>query len=184
MSEAIWAVQPRPTPGPGASLVGRWEPAAATDLTAHRLQLAAALHDGKRPAAAEEGAVERLLLAFEELASNALRHGRQPVEAAVTAADSFWLLDVSDATTHRPPTPAVGRDAAHGGLGLYLVASICTAHGWLADQGRKHVWGCIDYTRVEARDTSLGRCPVPVTEPDAAVCADRPDGGPAPGVAP
>ncbi|MCW2682124.1 MAG: putative sensor protein [Blastococcus sp.] len=161
LGEQIWAVRPRPTVGPGATLLGRWEPAATADLTAHRWQLAAALHGGGRPAVAEEGAVERLLLAFEELASNALRHGSDPVRVDVTAADGFWLLDVSDAAVDQPPAPAVGRDAAHGGMGLYLVASICTAHGWFTEEGRKHAWGCIDYTRVEARDTSLQSVPGP-----------------------
>ena len=151
----------RPAVGPGATVLGRWEPAASADLTAHRLQLAAALRGTNRPTVADEGAVERLLLAFEELSSNALRHGRRPVRVEVTAADGFWLLDVSDAAVDHPPTPAVDRDAAHGGMGLYLVASICTAHGWFAHRGRKHAWGCIDYTRVEARDTSVRSVPGP-----------------------
>jgi hypothetical protein len=161
MTEDIWAVCEKPPVGPGATLLGRWEPAARADLTTHRLQLAATLSGGSRPAVAEEGAVERLLLAFEELASNALRHGRPPIRVEVTAADGFWLLDVSDTAVNQPPTPAVGRDAAYGGMGLYLVASICTAHGWFADGGRKHAWGCIDYTRVEARDTPFGSVPGP-----------------------
>jgi hypothetical protein len=161
MSEEIWSVRARPAVGPGATLLGRWQPAASVDLTAHRLELAARLHGGSRPAVAEEGAVERLLLAFEELASNALRHGRNPVRVEVTAADGFWLLDVSDAAANQRPIPAVGRDAAYGGMGLYLVARICTAHGWFADRGRKHAWGCIDYTRVEARDTFSPSMPDP-----------------------
>jgi signal transduction histidine kinase len=160
MSEEIWAVQAPPPVGTGATLLARWEPASSAELTAHRLQLAAALHGGSRPTVAEEGAVERLLLAFEELVSNALRHGRHPVRVEVTAADGFWLLDVSDAAVDQPP-PAVGRDAAYGGMGLYLIASICTAHGWLVDRGRKHAWGCIDYTRVEARDTQVRSTPGP-----------------------
>src|SRR4051794_29924051 len=157
----IWAVQAPPPVSPGATLLGRWEPATSADLTSHRLQLAAALHGESRPTAAEEGAVERLLLAFEELVSNALRHGRQPVRVEVPAAAGFWLLDVSDAAVDQPPTPAVGRDAANGGMGLYLIASICTAHGWFLDRGRKHAWGCIDYTRVEARGTPLVSTPRP-----------------------
>jgi signal transduction histidine kinase len=118
IGEEIWAVRERPAVGPDATLLGQWEPVASADLTAHRGQLAAALHGASRPPLAEEGAVERLLLAFEELASNALRHGRDPVRVEVTAADGFWLLDVSDAAVEQPPTPAVGRDAAHGGMGL------------------------------------------------------------------
>jgi hypothetical protein len=147
--------------GPGATLLGRWKPAVSADLTAHRWQLADALHGGSRPTVAAEGAVERLLLAFEELASNALRHGRHPLQVEVTAADGFWLLDVSDAAVDQPLAPAVGRDPAYGGMGLYLVASICTSHGWFAERGRKHAWGCVDYTRDEARDTSLRSVPGP-----------------------
>ena len=154
-------MQARPTVGADAQLLGRWEPVSKADLTTHRLQLADALRDRSRPEVAEEGAVERLLLAFEELASNALRHGHPPVRVDVTAADGFWLLDVSDAAVEELPTPAVGRDAAHGGMGLYLVASVCTAHGWFADRGRKHTWGCIDYTRVEAPDASMHAVPLP-----------------------
>src|SRR5690349_19946638 len=123
MSQELWAVRARPEVGPDARELGRWEPTRSADLTAHRRHLAAALHGADRPRVAEEGAVERLLLAFEELASNALRHGRHPVRVAVTAADGFWLLDVSDAAGDQPPIPAIGRDAARGGMGLYLVAS-------------------------------------------------------------
>src|SRR5207245_2500642 len=103
--------------------VARGRPVRTAALTSGRLELAARLHDGARPAGAQEGAVERLTLAFEELASNALRHGRAPVEVVVTTlADRSWLLTVSDAAGDLPPTPAVGRDAALGGLGLYMVA--------------------------------------------------------------
>src|SRR4051794_33040385 len=130
VSEALWGQRPRPTPGPNARAVGLWQPTTPADLTAHRRQLAAVLQDGTGAADADEVAVGRLLLAFEELASNALRHGRAPVRGTVTAGRDGWLLEVSDAATDRPPTPAVGRDAAEGGLGLYLVARLSAAQGW------------------------------------------------------
>ena len=101
---------------------------------------AAALRDGPLALGARADAVEAVLLAFEELASNGLRHGRPPVHVTVTAAGAGWLLEVSDAAADRPPTPAVGRDPVHGGLGLHLVARLCTAHGWIPRNGRKHVW--------------------------------------------
>jgi hypothetical protein len=44
----------------------------------------------------------------------------------------------------------VDRDAAEGGLGLYLVARICGAHGWTVTGARKVTWARIDYTRDEA----------------------------------
>src|SRR4051812_48015670 len=143
MTEALWAPRPRPLLGPGAVTVGAWTPVTPIDLTIERLQLADALRDAPGPAGSEEGA-ERLLLAFEELVSNGLRHGRAPVRAAVTAFDGCWLLEVSDAAADRPPIPAYGRDAAQGGLGLPLVARISAAHGWQIDGDRKNVWARVD----------------------------------------
>src|SRR4051812_49126536 len=67
MTEALWAPRPLPAPDPAGNTVGRWRPARPADLTASRLQLSAALHDGARPDAAREEAVERLILVFEEL---------------------------------------------------------------------------------------------------------------------
>jgi signal transduction histidine kinase len=125
--------------------VGRWEPTTPADLTAHRRQLSEALQDGAVAAHTDEVAVERLLLAFEELASNALRHGRGPVWVAVTAGRDGWLLEVSDAAADRPPAPAVGRDAADGGLGLYLVARLSAAHGWDIHGDHKIAWCRVDY---------------------------------------
>ena len=80
-----WARTPRPACSPDAPDLGRWNPTRAADVTAGRRQLGGALHDGARPAGAAEGGVERLLLAFEELASNAPWHGRSPIEVVVTA---------------------------------------------------------------------------------------------------
>jgi two-component sensor histidine kinase len=144
MGEALWQRR-RPTPDPHRATLGRWQPASPAELAAHRHELSAAAQDGARSAANQAAALGRLLLAFEELASNALRHGRGPVQVTVTTADSHWLLDVSDADAERPPSPAVGRDPADGGLGLYLVARISGAHGWTTQGERKHVWARIDF---------------------------------------
>jgi hypothetical protein len=62
----------------------------------------------------------------------------------VTATSIGWVLAVSDAAADRPPTPAVDRDPADGGLGFYIVARLCAAYGWYARDGRKTVWGRID----------------------------------------
>jgi anti-sigma regulatory factor (Ser/Thr protein kinase) len=162
MDRAVWGRRPVPSPGADAVLVGRWSPGTLADLSLHRRELAAALRDGDRRWAAapvSEGAQERLLLCVEELASNALRHGRGPVRVVLTAFDRYWLLEVSDAAAETPPVPAVDRDAAEGGLGLYLVARICGAHGWTVDGTRKAAWARIDYTCDEAPAAVLAAVP-------------------------
>jgi anti-sigma regulatory factor (Ser/Thr protein kinase) len=144
MNQQVWAHRPPPEPGVAVSAVWHAEPTTAAELCAQRGQLRAAMFDGARPASCVDEDIERLLLAFEEFGSNGLRHGRPPVRMTVTTTGTGWLIDVSDAAFDRPPVPAVGRDPADGGLGLYLVARLCVAHGWDLRDGRKHVWGCID----------------------------------------
>lgn len=117
--------------------------ATAADITLLRGRLHRDVLRRGLPPGADEDDVERLLLAFEELTSNGLRHGHSPVHVDVAQDDDCWLIDVTDAAPDRAPTPAVGRDPARGGLGLYLVARLSAAHGWFARPGRKHVWACV-----------------------------------------
>ena len=144
MSHPLWAHRSPPPSSPATGVLGKWEPASIAELTAGRRHLAATLADEIGSSRIDEGAVERLLLAFEELGSNALRHGRLPVQIRVTANADAWLLEVSDAAADAPPMPAFDRDAALGGLGLHLVARLCGAHGWTTSDGRKTAWACIE----------------------------------------
>lgn len=93
---------------------------------------------------ADGDAVEDLLLIFEELASNGLRHGGAPVRVTVHQRSDGWLLAVTDTAAGSPPAPAVGRDAALGGLGLHMVARMAPAHGWFADGRTKTVWALLE----------------------------------------
>src|SRR3954468_15923299 len=146
MSEALWGNRPRPQLGSPGRAVLRGTPTTLAELRALRMQLRADLENGSRPPGAADDDLDRLLLAFEELVSNGLRHGGGPVHVVVTAAGSSWLVEVSDASGDLPPVPAVDRDAAMGGLGLYLVARMSGAHGWTAgDDGRKVVWARVDF---------------------------------------
>jgi anti-sigma regulatory factor (Ser/Thr protein kinase) len=99
-----------------------------------------------------------LLLAFEELASNALRHGGGDVRAVVVAGTWGWLLDVSDEAPAHPPVPAVDRDPALGGMGLPLVEQLAAEYGWEGRPGRKHVWALLPsgLTLTDAPDQADG----------------------------
>ncbi|WP_235928255.1 ATP-binding protein [Goekera deserti] len=90
---------------------------------------------------------EQVVLSFDEMASNALRHGRAPVKACVREAPGHWLVEVQDHAATRAPAPAVGRDPALGGLGLYIIADMATEHGWWPDGETKSVWATIPRRR-------------------------------------
>ncbi|SFP77694.1 Histidine kinase-like ATPase domain-containing protein [Geodermatophilus dictyosporus] len=143
MHDEIWSHRPTPAAGPAGAVLWQCAPATTSELTDSRARLRGRLADGG-PAAPAEECLDQLLLAFEELGSNALRHGSPPVEITVTLSSGTWVLDVSDGAPGRQPTPAVDRDPAAGGLGLHLVARLAVAHGWDSHDGRKHVWACID----------------------------------------
>jgi anti-sigma regulatory factor (Ser/Thr protein kinase) len=143
MEQKLWTR--RALPPLSETVLVAWERAlcVTTDLTVSRRELqqtvgAAWLRDGAPVDVGE------LLLVFEELASNAVRHGRSPVCVRVVATGRGWFVDVADAAVERPPVPAFGRDPADGGMGLHLVARLCRAHGWTVDDGRKHVWACVE----------------------------------------
>ena len=101
------------------------------------------LTGGSWPDGADHDDVDRLLLVFEELASNGLRHSGAPIRVQVHGCPEGWLIDVSDACPDSPPTPAVDRDPALGGLGLHLVARLSSAVGWATEGDRKHVWAVV-----------------------------------------
>jgi hypothetical protein len=135
-----WPVRPLPD---GRGEVWRWDLRSVSELPAARSGLRTRLDEVGMPGEEDDHAGEQLVLAFDELSSNALRHGAAPVVTTVVAGSGGWLLDVSDQDPRTMPTPAVDRDPAQGGLGLHLVARLAVAHGWYVDGGRKHVWACL-----------------------------------------
>jgi hypothetical protein len=143
VSDEQWANRLPPPAAVADTVIWRGAPHSLAALSAGRSRLGEVLDT--RPRAVVEDS-ERLLLLFEELGSNGLRHGRLPVSLTVTENGDGWLLEVTDADAAHPPVPAVGRDAARGGLGLHLVARLAAGHGWYTCGGRKHVWACLQRT--------------------------------------
>jgi anti-sigma regulatory factor (Ser/Thr protein kinase) len=86
---------------------------------------------------------DQLVLALDEMASNALRHGGGRVRASVRLTRDSYLVEVSDDAASAPPRPAIDRDPSEGGLGLYLIAELATDHGWYVRDGAKHVWALL-----------------------------------------
>jgi Histidine kinase-like ATPase domain len=143
MARHPWPLRPLPD---GRGEVWRWDLGTVAELPAARAALRSRLGGAGFPPEEEDPSGERLVLAFDELASNALRHGESPVVATIVAGSGGWLLDVSDRAPEAMPAPAVDRDPAQGGLGLHLVARMAVAHGWYVDGLCKHVWACLPST--------------------------------------
>ena len=148
MSRQAWPLCPLPD---GRGEVWRWHLGTVAELPGARSGLRSHLSEVGLPDRSDDSAAERLVLAFDELASNALRHGEVPVVATVIAGSGGWLLDVSDRAPEHMPEPAVDRDPAHGGMGLHMVARMSVAHGWYVDGRCKHVWACLP-TTIEDRE--------------------------------
>ena len=139
---ATGSVWPSARP-PAATPVLSWDLDDIAQLPSVRAEVRrfATARDAGGPVAADQR--DQLVLAFDEMASNALRHGGGRVQAAVRLTGEAYLIEVSDQATAAPPAPAVGRDPSEGGLGLYLIAELATAHGWYVHDGAKHVWALL-----------------------------------------
>ncbi|MGY1746280.1 ATP-binding protein [Blastococcus sp. SYSU D00695] len=137
MGEEAWPHAPVPSV---AGDVWHWQLEAMHVVSRVRADLRARVAHPSVSTSSTEDARDGLLLVFEELASNALRHGGGAVRALVVANDEGWLLDLSDEAPDRPPVPALDRDPSLGGMGLHLVAQLSVGYGWECRPGRKHVW--------------------------------------------
>lgn len=144
MTPSLWPQSPVPAT---SGTAWQWRVSSLARLRDLRAELRAHLrsdgHEGNHEGNDDTAIDDRILLAVDELASNGLRHGVPPVTVRVLATERGWLIIVSDGATERLPEPAVDRDRAHGGMGLYLVAELTTGHGWSVDHGGKHVWAWV-----------------------------------------
>src|SRR3954447_15331459 len=90
MSQALWSARPAPLRACAAPIGWTGTPGSAAELSLLRLRLRNALLAAA--AWVDEDALERLLLVFEELASNGLRHGRGAVQVVVRAASGGGVV--------------------------------------------------------------------------------------------
>jgi hypothetical protein len=146
--QAAGPVWPSATPPPADPALS-WDLLEIAQLPAVRAELRrhVTAHPARSTSAAGQDRAselrDQLVLALDEMASNALRHGRGQVRAAVRLTAEAYLIEVSDQAASAPPSPAVGRDPSEGGLGLYLIAEMSTAHGWYVSDGLKYVWALL-----------------------------------------
>ena len=137
MGEEAWPHVPVPSvPGD----VWHWQLEAMHVVSRVRSDLRARIAHPSVCSSSTEDARDGLLLVFEELASNALRHGGGAVEATIVAVSTGWLIVLTDGSPDSPPRPEVDRDPAFGGMGLPMVAQLSVDYGWCSEPGRKHVW--------------------------------------------
>ena len=134
----IWPSASPPAGSPGL----HWALSDVAELPRVRAELRRYATGGPTPAI-DPDLLDQLILALDEMASNALRHGGGSVVAQVRLTGDAYLVEVSDSATTAPPAPAVGRDPSEGGLGLYLIAELATHHGWYVGNGHKHVWALL-----------------------------------------
>jgi signal transduction histidine kinase len=141
--QAAGPVWPSASP-PAATPLLTWELRDVAELPRVRAELrrhAASHAHADAPEVADYR--DQLILALDEMASNALRHGGGEVRATVRLTPDAYLIEVSDEAASAPPSPAVDRDPSEGGLGLYLIAEMATEHGWYVQDGLKHVWALL-----------------------------------------
>jgi anti-sigma regulatory factor (Ser/Thr protein kinase) len=139
-AEPVWPSATPPAAADGLS----WELADVAELPRVRAEVRRhAAATARRLDAHSEDLRNQLVLAIDEMASNALRHGGSQVAASIRLTDEAYLIEVSDSAVSSPPVPAVDRDPSEGGLGLYLIAELATAHGWYARGGLKFVWALL-----------------------------------------
>jgi anti-sigma regulatory factor (Ser/Thr protein kinase) len=102
---------------------------AVRDLRGLRRELTLRAADASLPAGSEP-ALEDFLLAVDEMTTNALRHGRPPVDLRLWADEKRLICTVTDRGSGLQDPfigygPAHGDDLSLGGMGLWLARQLC-----------------------------------------------------------
>jgi anti-sigma regulatory factor (Ser/Thr protein kinase) len=115
--------------------IGAWTVRGVDDVATVRAELQRAI----TATGAHDASHDRIILVASELATNAVRHGSQPVRVRLLFAGTSVVVDVVD---HRPDAPPVvgTSGAGTGGFGLVLAARAAAVLGWSRSARTKHVW--------------------------------------------
>ncbi|MGH1554828.1 ATP-binding protein [Streptomyces sp. L7] len=83
--------------------------------------------------------IDTCRLLASELLTNAVRHGRGPINLALSATDTTLTLDVRDQDP-TPPQPRRADPDVETGRGLALVAALADQWGTRPEPGGKTIW--------------------------------------------
>jgi anti-sigma regulatory factor (Ser/Thr protein kinase) len=80
------------------------------------------------------------MLVVSELATNAVRYGKDPISASVTVDDQTLVIAVRDGRASDLPYPKVLTQTEPDGRGMHLVAAMSARWGWDRNGDSKVVW--------------------------------------------
>lgn len=83
---------------------------------------------------------EKMALVATELATNALKHARPPIEVRLHRTERLFVLNVIDHDVDDLPVARQASPSTPGGLGLHLADDLAGDLGWYVEDHTKHVW--------------------------------------------
>ena len=92
------------------------------------------------------------LLVLSELVTNAVLHGREPIQVCVSRHPDALRIEVSDGDTHTSQIAPQAREDPEraGGRGLQIVNSLAREWGITTSDGGKTVWAEVGFDEVDA----------------------------------
>jgi anti-sigma regulatory factor (Ser/Thr protein kinase) len=134
---------PSVRPPAGFAEVWHREPARLADLPGIRTLIRTFMAAGHAHVPPSSDWVEQFVLVIDEITSNALRHGANPVHLGLGTDRASWLVTLTDHAPGAPPVPAIDRAPGAGGYGLYMIAHLTSDHGWHSKDNHKTVWALL-----------------------------------------